>query len=159
MTVGLLVAYFLYPMVGLCTIAVLERYRMRMAKILYTVAFFLMFLYIPFCVGDVIIEDCSPLGFMSREMIVAMTQSIKFNIFRNIAPEVSYSFLVATVVSAFICISALAVALITAIRVVRRLVRRRPRPAFARRNTEKAVSFRRVIPTVDIQRTLCRYNC
>ena len=33
MTVELLIVYFLYPIVGLCTIAVLENYKMRLAKI------------------------------------------------------------------------------------------------------------------------------
>lgn len=159
MTVDLLIVYFLYPIVGLCTIAVLEKYKMRMAKILYTVAFFLMFLYLPFCVGDVLLEDISPFGFMSRDMIIALTQSIKFNIFRNLAPGVSYSFLIAIVVSAFVCISAIAVALITAIRVVGRLFRRCPKLSFARRHIEEDISFRRDIPPVNYQHTLCRYNC
>ena len=98
-------------------------------------------------------------GFMSRDMIIALTQSIKFNIFRNLAPGVSYSFLIAIVVSAFVCISAIAVALITAIRVVRRLFRRCPKLAFARRHIEEDISFRRDIPPVNYQQTLCRYNC
>lgn len=160
MTVELLIVYFLYPIVGLCTIAVLEKYRMRMAKILYTVAFFLMFLYLPLCVGDVLLEDISPFGFMSREMIIALTQSIKFNIFRNLAPEVSYSFLIAIVASAFICISALAVAFVTAIRVVRHIFRRRPRYEFARVITEKIFRHhRRKTYSVSLQHTLCKYNC
>ena len=33
MTVELLIVYFLYPIVGLCTIAVLDKYKMRLAKI------------------------------------------------------------------------------------------------------------------------------
>lgn len=159
MTVELLIVYFLYPIVGLCTIAVLDKYKMRLAKILYTVAFFMMFMYLPFCVGDVLIEDISPFSFMSREMIVALTQSLKFNVFRNLAPEASYAFLIAIAVSAFICISAIAVALTTAIRVVRHLCRRCPKLVFAHTHIEKTVRSRRAFPSVNLCHTLCRYNC
>ena len=52
MSLELIALYLLYPLFGLCTICTLVRYRMRVATAVYTVAFFVLFLYLRIYAGN-----------------------------------------------------------------------------------------------------------
>ena len=158
MSLLLLILYFLYPIVGLCTFYTLTRLRMFTARKFYVVAFFVLFAYLPICEGGDLLELAlsfdSPAGYftyMSRIFYDPFVWS----------GYLTYPIIIAMVMSAFMCISAIAVALTAAVSVVRKLFGKTP---YARRIRARKVIYRACgwvfcLPVGRRLSELCRYNC
>lgn len=157
MSLELIALYLLYPLFGLCTICTLVRYRMRVATAVYTVAFFVLFLYLPIYAGNDLLRIL--FSGESIDWSFAFYRDTTWNAFQNVTSYLTLPFFVAIIVSVFLCLSAVSVA-ITAIHVVRELRRRRePYRIISRRTERKIGTLRRIPKTYRFCQTFCRYNC
>ena len=150
----LLLVYFT---VGICTIRTLAHYRMVVAGIVYTIAFFVLFLYLPVYTGN----DLLRLALVNRDMVWTLDcfRDATRSALEGMTPYLTLPLLVAIPISVFLCLSAVCVA-ITAYRAVRTLRSRRGAYRLMYRRFVRKIGTRRRIPKVTgFCQTFCRYNC
>lgn len=157
MSIQLLTLYFIYPIVGLLTIYTLTRLRMFTARKFYIIVFFILFAYLPVCEGGDLLELA--LSFDSPEGYFTYMSRIFYDPFVW-SGYLTYPIIIATVMSAFVCVSAIAVALTAAVSVVRKLFKKN---LYARRirarKPQLNISGTFCLPTGRRLSALCRYNC
>ncbi len=158
MSAELIVLFLLYPLVGFCTICTLARYKMRVATGVYTAAFFILFLFLPTLTGrNLMLEAAADDAF---SWSLSSVGRIAWSSVETATSYLSWSFFVAILVSLFLCLSAISVAL-TAIRIVRSIrLRKEPfRIVGVRRTSRVSRSPRIIYSKPKFRHTFCRYNC
>ena len=157
MSAELIVLFLLYPLVGICTICTLARYQMHVATVAYTVAFLVLFLFLPVYTGNDLLRQ------VLADYSVVSSSGFFWNatwvVFQSVTPYLSLTFFIAILISVFLCLSAISVA-ITAIRVVRKLRKRRePYRIVSVYSVRKIGICRRVPKSYKFCHAFCRYNC
>lgn len=158
MSAELIVLFLLYPLVGFCTICTLARYKMRVATGVYTAAFFILLLFLPTFTGrNLMLEAVADDTF---SWSLSSVGRIAWSSVETATSYLSWSFFVAILISLFLCLSAVSVAL-TAIRIVRSIrLRKEPfRIVGVRRTSRVSRSPRKVYSKPKFCHTFCRYNC
>ncbi len=158
MSAELIVLFLLYPLFGVFTICTLAKYRMRVATVLYTIAFFVLFLFLPTFTGrNLMLEAATDDAF---SWSLSSVGRVAWSSVETATNYLSWSFFVAILISLFLCLSAVSVAL-TAIRIVRSIRQRKGpyRMIGVRRASRVARPPRKVYSKPKFCHTFCRYNC
>lgn len=156
MSFGLITIYLIYIVVGLCTIYILSRYRMRVAYIAYTAVFPVLLVYLPVYAGNEI-GDSLRTCVISNGLFTALSQNVE-NPFAIINPTLTYSFIIAIVLSVFLCVSAIAAAIL-AIEAVYRLCKKGRAPRFVYPRVKLNIKRKSRVSSRRLHLVLCRYNC
>lgn len=158
MPLNTLFLYFIFVIVGICTLRLLGKYKMRVARIAYAVASFVFMLYLPIYAGNELMAEfltsllcpfsCEPVIEALREPLLTTT------------PYLTGSFAIGIVISIFICLSAVSVA-VTAISAYRSFRKRNKthHVAFSRSPKKPHINTRTALPGRKVCATFCRYNC
>lgn len=159
MPITTLVLYLIYMIVGICTLRLLTKYKMKVARIAYAVASFVFMLYLPVYAGNELMAEflSSLLAPFSYEPVVdALREPLVAS-----TPYLTGSFAVGIVISVFICLSAVSVAL-TAISVYRS-IRKKRKTAHRATFTHTQKKYHNDLRTAPAGRracaVFCRYNC
>lgn len=156
MSFGLIIIYLTYIVVGLCTIYILSKYKMRVAYIAYTAVFPVLLVYLPVYAGNEI-GDSLRTCVISNELFMALSQNVQ-NPFAVINPALTYSFVIAIVLSLFLCVSAISVAIL-AIGTVCRLCKKVRAPRFVYPRLKLNMKRKSRVSSRRLHLVLCRYNC
>lgn len=158
MPLSTLLLYCIFMIVGICTLRLLAKYKMRVARIAYAVATFVFMLYLPVYAGNELMAEflssllcpfsCEPVIDALREPLVTTT------------PYLTGSFAIGIVISIFICLSAISVA-VTAISAYRSFRKKHKisRVAFSHSSKKLHIKTRTALPGRKVCATFCRYNC
>ncbi len=150
--------YCVYMIVGICALRLLSKHHMKVARVFYTVAFFVLMLYLPVYAGnELMAEFLSSMlePFSSEPVITALREPLIVS-----APYLTESFAIGIVISVFICLSSVSVAL-TAISVYRSIQKKNSfhRAVFTHARKKAHTVSRAVVSGRKICVTFCRYNC
>lgn len=158
MSMTLMILYFIYPIVGICTLQILSKYKMRKAYTLYTVIFLLLFFFLPVYAGNELLEATATYG-ISQRLLVFLRNNL-YSPFAAVDPYMVFTFTVMIILSIFIILSVLCIVLMATVEIVRKL-RSDDGEDIPETSTYKyrRISDLRVIPEVNYCHTLCRYNC
>ena len=158
MSMTLLILYFIYPIVGLCTLHILSKFKMWKAYTLYTIVFLLLFFFLPVYAGNELLEATATYG-VSQRLLVFLRNNL-YSPFAAVDPYMVFTFVVMIILSIFIVLSVLCIVLTATVEIVRRLrgdcgkhIRETSTYKYRR------ISDLRVIPEINYCHTLCRYNC
>ena len=146
-----------YLVAGICTIRTLTRYKMYVAAVAYTVAFFVLWLYLPVFAGNNLVHRV-----LDEHSVIADSEAARSafgSAMRVALARLKLPLFIATLVSVFLCLSAVSVA-VSAIRAVRRFCRARKTGHIGSARVLRKIGIRHRIPTVcKFCHTFCRYNC
>ena len=152
-----LVALFaLYLVAGLFTLRFLKKRGLRVAYVVYLIAFVALFTYIPYMTGSCLMYRflC---WFMHERAVTILEHKLIYPVAASL-PYFSVSFVVAILLSLFLCAS-LAVLAVSLLRIVcRRLKRLFDEPA-GKRRTSSLRTAGSLAPERPARYRFCRLNC
>ncbi len=149
--------YVLYLLVGVGTLELLSRCKMRVAFTAYATAFFTLLLYLPVYAGSELMTQILS-HYLYFDVANAISESMRAPLLAA-NPYFTAAFFAAIVLSVFLCISALSV-VFAAIHAVRRYIRRRAGRHLAGSLRREHISKPVRIPQKrSFCHTFCRYNC
>lgn len=158
MPLSTLLLYCLFVIASICTIHMLTKYKMRVARIAYIFASLISMLYLPIYAGNELMSkflssvlcsfSCEPVIDALREPLAVST------------PYITGSFAIGIVISIFICLSTVSVAL-TAINVYRNFCKKckAHHGDFSHSPKKLYIDIRAAFLPKNFCATFCRYNC
>ena len=157
MSMGTVVLCAIYLAAGICTIRTLSRYKMYVATVVYTVAFFVLLIYLPVFAGNSLVHRV-----LDEHSVIADSRAARYvfgSAIRAALANLTVPLFIATLLSVFLCLSAVSMA-VSAIRAVRRFRRARKTGHIGFTRALRKIGVRRRIPSVyKFCHTFCRYNC
>ena len=154
----LLILYFIYPIVGICTLYILSKYKMWRSYAAYTTVFLILFFFLPVYAGNELMEATATYG-LSQKLLIFIRNNL-YSPFAAVDPYMVFTFTVAIILSIFIILSVFGIVLSATVEIVRKL-KGDDGEEIPETSTYKyqKISDLRFTPAVKLCHTLCRYNC